>query len=138
MFLAICALIITLSQLAKILVLTQNFSHQINTGISFSLNSDFNNYNQAIGVLLILALLLVYIVQTTKKKHNRNTEIAWAMLIGGSISNLIDRFTVHGVVDYIHIWRFPVFNLADLFISLSLLIFIKEYFLKNDRSNTQS
>ncbi|MEK7158523.1 MAG: signal peptidase II [Patescibacteria group bacterium] len=41
---------------------------------------------------------------------------AWTMVILGAASNILDRLLFGFVVDYIHLWIFPVFNLPDLLI----------------------
>ncbi len=61
-------------------------------------------------------LLLVYWFMPA---HNRPRLRAVAMMLGGGLGNLIDRFRdPPGVVDFIHVraagFSWPVFNLADL------------------------
>ena len=43
------------------------------------------------------------------------------MLIVGAFSNFIDRFYYQGVVDFINVPFFTVFNLADIYISLAVI-----------------
>jgi lipoprotein signal peptidase len=46
------------------------------------------------------------------------------LALAGALANLIDRLIFGCVVDYIVIWHFPVFNLADLLISAGFIGFI--------------
>lgn len=46
------------------------------------------------------------------------------LITTGSISNLLDRLLYNGVVDYIDIWRIPVFNVSDVMIVCGILILI--------------
>ena len=54
--------------------------------------------------------------------------IAYSLLIGGIIGNFIDRIVFNGVYDYLGFifgsYYFPVFNLADIGIVISVLILI--------------
>ncbi|HOG15573.1 MAG TPA: signal peptidase II [Candidatus Absconditabacterales bacterium] len=77
-------------------------------------------------VLTFLILgLLVYLYY--KKQISKWSTI---FLIGGAVSNLIDRVFLGGVRDFILLFkRFPIFNLADVFINTGVvLIVLKELF----------
>ena len=56
-----------------------------------------------------------------KKKINR---IISSLLIAGTIGNLVDRIVYGGVRDFIniHIFNFPIFNLADMMLSIWVFI----------------
>ena len=49
-------------------------------------------------------------------------------VLSGAISNIIDRFYYHGVIDFISLhWKkyyWPIFNLADLFIVLGVFLML--------------
>ena len=54
----------------------------------------------------------------------------WGLIIIGAISNLLDRILYKGVVDFINIEWFTVFNIADIYISLGVAwILIFELFI---------
>ena len=46
------------------------------------------------------------------------------LLLGGALGNFIDRLDGRGVVDYLHTGWFPTFNLADVFITAGVALFI--------------
>jgi len=46
------------------------------------------------------------------------------LTFGGALGNLIDRLTIGWVTDYLSIWRFPVFNVADLCITLGVIVLL--------------
>lgn len=50
------------------------------------------------------------------------------LVLGGAVSNFIDRISFGCVVDYFKIGDFPIFNLADIFIVLGIFIFIFKIF----------
>ena len=104
-------------------------THVHNTGAAFSILSD--NVWLLIGISLI-ALVLIYYYILKKIVITKLNILIYSLLIGGIIGNLIDRI-VHGyVIDYISVnifgYHFPVFNLADIGIVVSVfLLFIKTF-----------
>ena len=46
------------------------------------------------------------------------------LLIGGSLSNLVDRIRLHHVTDFIDVRWWPAFNLADSFIVVGVAILL--------------
>ena len=41
------------------------------------------------------------------------TLMGTGLVLGGAASNLADRFGRGSIVDFVHVWRWPTFNLAD-------------------------
>ena len=80
----------------------------------------------ALNVILIGALIY-YILANSKSLKNNNVLFPITMIIGGGLSNLIDRLFRGAVVDYIDInsiFKYPIFNLADIFITSGVVIII--------------
>lgn len=104
-------------------------THVHNTGAAFSILS--NNVPLLISISLI-ALVLIYYYILRNIKYTKLDITIYSLLIGGIIGNLIDR-VIHGyVIDYLSVkifnYNFPVFNLADIGIVISVfLLFIKTF-----------
>jgi len=56
------------------------------------------------------------------KSYKWNTWLL--MVIGGALSNLLDRIRFGCVIDYISFGSFPIFNIADIFISFGIIFFL--------------
>lgn len=99
------------------------FISSTNTGAAFSLFSGNPLLLAAVSVL-ILGFLLVYFRKTMNL--TLCAQYALACLLGGALGNLWDRVFLGGVTDYIRIllFRFPVFNLADIAITLSVAVLL--------------
>ncbi|NLY03780.1 MAG: lipoprotein signal peptidase [Campylobacter sp.] len=97
-----------------------------NTGVAFSMFSFLGQYLKGVGVLILGGLFIYLLYEKTLLKAHW---LAFALLLGGGMSNLIDRFLHPGVVDYVfwHKWfEFAVFNFADVMINLAVaIIFIQ-------------
>lgn len=54
------------------------------------------------------------------------TKVGLALLLGGSLGNLIDRILSGAVIDFIQVWKAPIFNLADVAIvaGAGLVVFV--------------
>ena len=95
--------------------------HTVNTGAAFSLL-----HTNSLLVLILSALLLfvVWVYTTRFMRLTQFAKTALFCLLGGGIGNLIDRLLYNSVTDYIRLLfiHFPVFNLADIAITLSVFI----------------
>jgi signal peptidase II len=130
------AVVVLLDQLTKYLV-----ASTMEVGQSFSLIEDFlaityvRNPGAAFGVLpyrtaflivvtLIVVGLIVYFYHVLPASYTL-LRLGMALQLGGALGNLIDRVHNVFVVDFIDLKFFPpVFNLADLFIVIGVIIFL--------------
>ena len=96
-----------------------------NTGVAWSILSGKINLIIVI-TLIIIAILIIYIFN--KKSYSVLEIISYSMILSGSIGNLIDRIIYGYVIDYLSFkifnYNFPVFNLADVFIVVSILLIL--------------
>jgi signal peptidase II len=95
-----------------------------NTGIAFGLFKDSGSV--FVVIPLILTGLLIYnIFYYRGTEHLTRTYImAFSLILGGAIGNLIDRITLGYVVDFIDFRIWPVFNVADSAITIGALIIL--------------
>jgi len=67
----------------------------------------------------------------------KTEKIGYAMIIGGSLGNITDRIYYSAVPDFIDInyneFHWFVFNVADIFITVGLIILIYNEFLKKEK-----
>lgn len=131
-FLLCFCLIFILDQLIKLIFLN-GFSYKsswidlvltFNKGVAFSMFAFLGEYLKIIQIVLI-TLLFGYLMY--EKTLFRSYPIALGLIFGGGASNVLDRFTHGGVVDYVfwHKWfEFAVFNFADVMIDLGVAIII--------------
>lgn len=98
----------------------------INKGVAFSMFAFLGEYLKYIQLVLIFVLFYFFY----KEKLITSHPIVSGILFGASLSNLIDRFLVGGVVDYVY-WHcffdFAIFNFADVCIDFAIGMFIYYY-----------
>ena len=88
------------------------------------------------NILLTIFVLLIIIgfVKNQIERIDTKTMVAISLALAGGIGNLIDRFFRGGVLDFIRLYKLPIFNLADAFVVLGwilLVIFIIDFQRRN-------
>ncbi len=98
-----------------------------NTGAAFSILE--GNRILLIAISLI-AIILIYYFLIRNSNLNKFDIFCYSMLIGGVLGNLLDRIIYGYVIDYlcINLFNFPIFNLADIYIVLSVILIILKSF----------
>jgi len=135
--LAIAAVIVVLDQLtkhwavnaladgaARHVVWTLQWNLTFNSGMAFSRGE---GWGPIIG-LLAFAVVLV-LASTSARLGTRLAEVGAGLLIGGAVGNLVDRlFRGEGwmrgaVVDFIDMQWWPIFNIADMGVTIGAVLF---------------
>lgn len=95
-----------------------------NYGVAFSMFSFLEHYLKYMQLLIVLAGT-IYLFKNTDVFKEYYLSIA--LLYAGGLSNILDRFTYGGVVDYFY-WhygfRFAIFNIADVMINIAVALII--------------
>ena len=105
-----------------------------NYGIAFGLFSGVLPTWFIIVITIMIIIFLVYLILKTKNKIEK-----WAILIilAGGVSNLIDRIINKYVLDFIYLHYndlyWPAFNLADIYISIGVLLIVIQTFKKSKK-----
>ena len=104
-----------------------------NTGIGFGFLSTessliYNLVSALVGVVIVTLCYFIIISEVTDK-------LIYAIIIGGAIGNFYDRLIFNAVPDFIDLhydrYHWFTFNVADIFITLGIIIFLTNEFLKN-------
>lgn len=107
-----------------------------NEGAAFS---SFTGYQ--IVLILIAIVALIYIHKSVLKdiKTNLGT-ISISLLVGGILGNLFDRIVYNKVIDFLSFnifgYMFPIFNIADTFICIGVLLLLIDY-IRGEKNETR-
>lgn len=139
---ALCVLVIALDQGAKGLIEANlvpgehvdllgplGFTLAHNRGVAFGLASD----GGAVLVALTVTALIFVGVLFARNPTRPWMWVAFGLLAGGAIGNLADRVRAGAVTDYIDLLSWPPFNLADVAITLGVLVLALSYVGETDR-----
>lgn len=98
---------------------TLRLNLSFNTGMAFGAGEDWGPVIGVLAMFVIVALLL-----SMRRQPGRLTDVSVGLIIGGAIGNVIDRLFRQegwlrgGVVDFIDFQWFPIFNVADMAITI--------------------
>ena len=107
-----------------------DFTHVRNTGTAFGfMNSvDFPFKTVVIALVAMSALIAMAIYSRTIAGEQWLARVGLALIIGGAAGNLIDRFFIGSVVDFVDVywgqWHFWAFNVADSAITFGVTAMI--------------
>ena len=109
-----------------------------NTGAAFSILSSNTILLIIISVVVLNVLYFFFIKGKTLTDFE---QVSYGLLIGGILGNLIDRILRMQVVDYLDFnifgYNFPVFNLADIVIVISMILIVIQI-IKGDKNEVSS
>ncbi len=128
--------------LQESITIIKNFfyiSYTKNTGAAWSILKD-----QRL-LLLILTVFVLFIINKQLKKENltKIENYSYGLIIGGILGNFFDRLIYGYVIDFLDFkifgYDYPIFNFADSFIvvGIILLIIIEIRKERNDRNSSR-
>lgn len=96
------------------------FGSVVNTGGVFGMFHGWNSFFIVFSIIVICGI--VYFL------HKGKYIFELVLILAGVIGNLIDRVFYLGVVDFIDVGFWPVFNLADVFIFFGAVLLLRKVF----------
>jgi signal peptidase II len=95
--------------------------HVQNSGIAFGFFASATSL-----VILLTAIAVVWMLYFFARSGARHAvlPVALGLVIGGSVSNLVDRVRLGHVTDFLDFTYWPAFNLADTFIVVGVAILL--------------
>ena len=114
------------------LVGSLRFNLVFNEGMAFS---RFRGIGQYIGVLAME--VVVFLAVSLRRSDSKLSAMATGMIIGGAIGNIIDRlfrgtgWLKGGVVDFIDLQWWPIFNVADIGVTVGGLLLVLSSLLRS-------
>ena len=149
----IAGVILVLDQITKILVqysipfessyfapdrvtIIEDFFYLVHIGNKGAAWGMFSEYSGILTLLSFAVLLFIFYFRKQLELHRGTVQIAFGLLIGGILGNLIDRIRVGHVIDFIDIHlpftlpyilpygRWPAFNIADSAIVVGMLFYL--------------
>jgi signal peptidase II len=138
---ALCVLVVALDQVAKGLIEAHmvpgehvdvlgplGFTLAHNHGVAFGLAS---GGGAALVALTVAALIFVGVL-FARDPTRPWMWVAFGLLAGGAIGNLADRVRAGAVTDYIDLLSWPPFNLADVAVTLGVVVLALSYLREAD------
>jgi signal peptidase II len=118
---------------------TLRYNLSYNTGKAFSRGENWGPVIGVVAMLIVVALLL-----SMRRSASRLTDVTVGLIIGGAVGNIIDRlfrspgWLRGGVVDFIDFQWFPIFNVADMAITIGGALLVLSSWMAGRQSAAQT
>lgn len=137
-------LLVFLDQSTKFIFSDINFANSYfglvsgkNFGSAFSLFSWVESYSLIIAIISIFLIFLLYYL----REHflvNIYSKLALLTFISGVIGNMIDRIFLGYVRDFFYINNFSIFNFADVYLSVGIILLLYSEYLEKDKEKLKN
>lgn len=151
-WLLLALLVIVLDQLAKLMVVASfaygegliitsffNLVHVLNHGAAFSFLAGAGGWQRWFFTILAMVISVWLIIMIRRHQAERLQPLAFSLILGGAIGNVIDRVRIGAVIDYLDFHaagvHFPAFNLADSAITLGVILMLLQTLLEGRKSH---
>ncbi len=104
-----------------------------NPGSAFSFLANQGGWQRwfFVAITVVISLILFFWIKRTSPAE-KLLRLGLAAVLVGAIGNLIDRVVLGHVVDFIHVyirdWHFPIFNVADIFVTTGVVFILLSSF----------
>jgi signal peptidase II len=132
--LLVCGVVVALDQLSKGLVREHigrsetvevlpflDLENTRNDGVAFGLAGDVPPALIGVAIALLVAVLAFI---TMRGEPRPLVWLPAGLLVGGALGNLIDRIRDGAVTDWVELPRWPTFNLADVSITVGVVLLV--------------
>ena len=133
----VIVLLVIIDQLTKMLAITYlkpittqnfldgvvNFTYVENTGVAFGMFKDMHYL--IVPITIVVTCICLYFMLKAKKENYSKLSYVFGVISAGAIGNILDKIFRGFVVDFIEFdfVQFPVFNFADICVSLGAVAF---------------
>lgn len=150
----LAAVVVALDQISKQVVLATirygetiyvapfwNWVLTFNRGAAFSFLASEAGWQRWLFTVLALGVSGWIVFMLRQHAGQRLLSLALALIMGGALGNVIDRFRFGAVVDFVQ-WHaagfyWPAFNIADAAISVGAVLMVWDQFISGDVKNRQ-
>jgi signal peptidase II len=106
-----------------------DLTYTLNPGAAFSLFASMPAAFRAVFfIVLSIAAIVVLVALLARRLTPFSSGIGFALILGGTLGNLIDRLARGKVVDFIYFhhrsFSYPVFNIADSAITVGVAVIV--------------
>ncbi len=122
--------LVLLDQLSKFLVRFSSGFYLCNSGMAWGIKLPSFLFWFFWIVIVIFLIYLIFSEIFQKKSLNIFLLASLSLILSGAIGNLLDRIFFGCVIDFINIKIWPIFNLADSFITIGAAIILIDKFKK--------
>jgi len=106
-----------------------------NQGVAFGL---FRDHPSLLFALITLSLVVLFLITLHFYRNKNRGRFVLICILAGAIGNWIDRLRFNSVIDFIDFRVWPVFNVADSFITVGAILYLLMLLKKEKISGSSS
>ena len=99
-----------------------HLTYVTNTGSAFGVFKNLNWFFMLFSIAVIIAIF--YYLRKKIYEKEKFLQLAVGLLLGGTIGNMIDRILYGAVTDFLDFRIWPVFNISDSAVTISVILLI--------------
>ena len=134
-------IVLVLDQLSKWAaqkgVLEYGVSSEIKLHYTINRGAGFGILQNQKVLLIIISVLVALGILAYFSRFSQNIHVPVALIFGGTLGNLLDRVLFGYVRDFIGIWIWPSFNIADMAITIGVIWIVGEEMMMNGKKRPQ-
>ncbi len=115
-------LLVAIDQFSKYLIRLNGGFYVCNENVAFGIKVP-----ELLFWIFWLAIIFIITASALNQKYIVRDALCAILMASGAISNMIDRVIFGCVIDFIDLKFWPVFNLADFFISSGAILLLAKY-----------
>ena len=73
---------------------------------------------------IIVFIIIIKFLKEQNKNMENKVKISLLLILGGGISNFIDKIWNRDVIEFIHIWKLPILNVAYIVFAIGWILFL--------------
>ena len=90
-----------------------------NSGVAFGIS-----FPGPLQSILLAAALFIMAVMAFRSRQSLLQQVAFGLILGGAIGNIVDRLPDGRVTDFFQVGDFPIFNVADSCITIGVCLLL--------------
>lgn len=109
-----------------------------NKGAAWGILSGKTAFLVIVTVVVLIAIFLWY-AKIPYQKQTIVLKLSLIMIASGALGNMLDRILHHYVIDFLYVKRidFPVFNIADIYVTLGAVLFVLAYLFQKEPGKSE-
>ncbi|MDO8468661.1 MAG: signal peptidase II [Candidatus Peribacter sp.] len=116
-----------LSQRIGVMGSFAGLQYSLNPGVAFGISFAPLLQLSLIAIALLAVVWMAYrSVRSAGSQSYKLQAISYGLILGGGIANIIDRLPDGLVTDFFQVGTFPIFNVADSFITIGVVLLFWE------------
>lgn len=116
--------IIFIDQITKIIIINNNNQEFGQVCLNYEKQEQNDGFVMSILTDLVVFIIIIKFLKEQDKNMDNKVRVSLSFILGGGISNFIDKIWNKDVIEFIKIGRLPVINIAYIMTTVGWVLFV--------------